>query len=165
MGGGGSPRTKRLLDGESLMDFVFFLGRLHVLFLHIPIGVILVATILEWLVRRPSYAALERSLTLVWAIAAVSAILAVATGLMHVGEGGFDAATAGSHRLFAILTAVGATAVWLLRWKMPRVASLRLVLVALTFVAMLLATHYGSRLTHGQRFLSVATSTWIRPPA
>jgi len=146
------------------MDFVFFLGRMHVLFLHIPIGIIVVATILEWLVRRPKYAGLERALTLIWAVAAVTAILAVLTGLMHVAEGGFDPATAGSHRLFAIVTAVAATAVWLLRWKMPEVASLRLVVIVVTFVAMLLATHYGSRLTHGQRFLSVATATAVTVP-
>jgi len=147
------------------MDFVFFLGRMHVLFLHIPIGIILVAAILEWLVRRPRFAGLERALTLIWAVAAVAAILAVVTGLLHVGEGGFDPATAGSHRLFAILTAVGATAVWLLHWKLPEVASLRLVVVVITFVVMILATFYGSRLTHGQRFLSVSTPAALEASA
>lgn len=141
------------------MDFVFFLGRMHVLFLHIPIGVILAALVAELLVRRPKYAGLERVLALLWAVAAISAVLSVATGLMHVGEGGFDEATAGSHRFFGILTAVGATVVWILCWKASGIASIRTAVAIVTFLLMLVTTFYGSRLTHGDRFLALA------PPA
>ena len=36
----------------------FFLGRFHVLALHLPIGIVIAAVVLDWLARRPRYAAL-----------------------------------------------------------------------------------------------------------
>jgi len=37
------------------MDFVYFLGRFHVLVLHLPIGMIVVLFLLEWLSRKDKY--------------------------------------------------------------------------------------------------------------
>ena len=37
------------------MDAVYFLGRFHVLALHLPIGIIVALFVLEWLARRDKY--------------------------------------------------------------------------------------------------------------
>ena len=39
-----------------MQEFGFFLGRFHVLALHLPIGIIIAAVVLDWLARRPRYA-------------------------------------------------------------------------------------------------------------
>ena len=36
-----------------MQDFIFFLGRFHVLVLHLPIGIILAAVALDWIARSP----------------------------------------------------------------------------------------------------------------
>ena len=41
-----------------MQDFVFFIGRFHVLALHLPIGIVIAAVALDWAARRPRYAAL-----------------------------------------------------------------------------------------------------------
>ena len=37
------------------MDFLYFLGRFHVLVLHLPIGIIVAVFVLEWLARKQKY--------------------------------------------------------------------------------------------------------------
>lgn len=139
------------------MDFVYFLGRMHVLVLHIPIGVILLAIIADWTGGRPRLAGASSIATLLWGVAAVTAVLSVATGLMHASEGGFPEPTLDSHRLYAILTMVGSIVVWVLRLRGgPAVVGVAKAAGIVTFVAMLLALYFGSRVTHGERFLSVA---------
>lgn len=140
------------------MDFVFFLGRMHILVLHIPIGVILLAVIADWVSDRSRFGGARRVRTLLWGVAAVTAVLAVASGLMHAAEGGFDPGNVGSHRFYAILTAVGSLVAWFLRARgTEAVEGIAKAVGIVTLVAMLLTVHYGSRITHGDRFLSVST--------
>jgi hypothetical protein len=78
---------------------------------------------------------------------------------MHASEGGFDAGNVDSHRFYAILATVGSTVVWVLRARGgPSVLGLAKFAGLVTFAAMLLTLHFGSRLTHGERFLSVAAA-------
>ena len=49
-----------------MQDFGFFLGRFHVLALHLPIGIVIAAVVLDWLARRPRYAALASAAPLLW---------------------------------------------------------------------------------------------------
>jgi len=57
------------------MDLIFFLGRFHVLALHIPIGIIIAIFVLEWLARKDKYRHLEAASGFLRMTAAVSAIL------------------------------------------------------------------------------------------
>jgi len=114
----------------------------------------------DWLSMRPRFANLLQVSTLLWGVAAVTAIGSVATGMMHGAEGGFDAGNLDSHRFYAILTAVGSTVVWVLRLKGgPAVIGLAKAVGIVTFITMLLTVHFGSRVTHGERFLSVSVTT------
>ena len=69
------------------MDAIFFFGRMHVLVLHIPVGVILLAVIADWISSRPRFSGAAQVATLLWGVAAVTGVMSVATGLMHASEG------------------------------------------------------------------------------
>ena len=43
-----------------MQDFIHFVGRFHVLALHLPIGILVVAVILDWVARVERYRALAR---------------------------------------------------------------------------------------------------------
>ena len=73
-----------------MTDFVFFLGRFHVLVLHLPIGIVIVAVVLDFVARRERYRALAQVSPFLWGAAALSAVLTVALGYMHFAEGGYD---------------------------------------------------------------------------
>lgn len=57
---------------------------------------------MEFLARRPRFAALRSAVGYLWAAAAITAIGTVILGLMHSMEGGFNEATLAKHRALGI---------------------------------------------------------------
>lgn len=136
------------------MDFVYFLGRFHVLVLHLPIGIILITLLLEWLARNPRYRHLDPAAGYLWVAAAVSAIVTAALGYMHFAEGGFLGPSANAHRLYGTSVAVVTTLIWLLRFQWPAIYKrVQTVAGVVLLVLLILAGHYGGNLTHGSSFL------------
>jgi uncharacterized membrane protein len=137
------------------MDFVYFLGRFHVLVLHLPIGIICALCVLEILSRKERYRYLEAASPYLWGATALTALVTVVLGFMHFTEGSFTGPSAEQHRFFGTVVAAVATVVALLRVSnfassykplfMPASLVL-LVLVAIT-------GHYGGNLTHGSTYL------------
>src|SRR5262245_696567 len=95
-----------------MQDFVFFVGRFHVLVLHLPIGIIIAAIGLDWASRRPRFAALSQASPFLWAAAAISAIFTAALGYMHFAEGAFTGPSANAHRVWGTVTAVASLEAW-----------------------------------------------------
>jgi uncharacterized membrane protein len=137
------------------MDFVYFLGRFHVLVLHLPIGIICALCVLEILSRKERYRYLEAASPYLWGATALTALVTVVLGFMHFTEGSFTGPSAEQHRFFGTVVAAIATVVALVRVSnfassykplfMPASLVL-LVLVAIT-------GHYGGNLTHGSTYL------------
>ena len=137
-----------------MQDFIYFLGRFHVLVLHLPIGIVLVAVALDWVARREPYRGLAAVAPFLWGFAAISAVVTAALGYMHFSEGGFTGASAYSHRLFGTAVAVVTVVIW---WLCTRDRELyRKLNIATGTVAVALVAitgHYGGNLTHGSEFL------------
>jgi uncharacterized membrane protein len=137
------------------MDFIYFLGRFHVLVLHIPLGVIVALLVLELLARKEKYRHLEAASPFLWMAAAVSAILTVVLGYMHFAEGAFDGPSAAQHRTFGTALAVILTVVALLRAS-PYAKSYMpafLPAAALMFLLASITGHFGGNMTHGSTYL------------
>ncbi|HUQ51995.1 MAG TPA: c-type cytochrome domain-containing protein, partial [Gammaproteobacteria bacterium] len=149
-----------------MQEFGFFLGRFHVLALHLPIGIVIVAVILDWLARRPRYAPLAAAAPMLWALAAISAVLTVALGYLHFGEGGFTGPSAEAHRMWGTITAVVAVGGWWLAARSAGQAGGASVLRLTVGIAMLalisITGHYGGNLTHGTTFLSEYAPSFLR---
>jgi len=71
-----------------MSDFLLFLGRFHVLALHLPIGMLLMTVMVHWLGKGDRFSPLQQVLPLLWGLTALSAVLTVALGILHFGEGG-----------------------------------------------------------------------------
>jgi uncharacterized membrane protein len=137
------------------MDFVYFLGRFHVLVLHLPIGIIVALFVLEYLSRKERYRYLEAASPYLWGATAISALVTVLLGFMHFAEGSFTGPSAEQHRFYGTVVAVVAAGVALLRVSgfassyKPLFFPASLVLLVLVS----LTGHYGGNLTHGSTFL------------
>ena len=137
------------------MEFIYFLGRFHVLALHIPIGIIVAIFVLELLARKDKYRHLAAASGFLWMAAAVSAILTVILGYMHFAEGGFTGASAAQHRTFGTALAVIITVVALVRVSAFS-DNYKPVFLPAAVLMVLLASitgHYGGNLTHGSTYL------------
>jgi uncharacterized membrane protein len=137
------------------MDFIFFLGRFHVLVLHLPIGIIVALFVLEYLSRKERYRYLEAAAPYLWITTAVSAVVTVALGFMHFAEGSFTGPSGDQHRFYGTVVAVVAAGVALLRVSSfassykPLFFPASLVLLVLVSIT----GHYGGNLTHGSTYL------------
>ena len=137
-----------------MQDFIYFLGRFHVLVLHLPIALILVAVLLDWVARRERYRKLAVAAPFLWGGAALTAVITAALGYMHISEGSFTGAVAGAHRFFGTTLAVLTVLLWWLCSRRPELY--RTINVVTGIVALLLVTmtgHFGGNLTHGESFL------------
>ena len=137
------------------MDFIFFLGRFHVLVLHLPIGMIVALFVLEYLSRRERFRYLEAASPYLWIATAVSAVITVVLGFMHFSEGSFTGSSGELHRFYGTVVAAVAAMVALLRIShfsssyKPLFFPASLVLLVLVSIT----GHYGGNLTHGSTYL------------
>jgi mono/diheme cytochrome c family protein/uncharacterized membrane protein len=138
-----------------MTEFFYFLGRFHVLLLHLPIGILLLAVVLELASRRARFAYLAPAVDAVWLLGCLSAIGTVVLGYLHASEGGFDSAAVNAHRLAGTSLAVVATATWLLRARLRVVYDKAWPVFSLAVLALLFITgHFGGNLTHGDTYLA-----------
>ncbi len=130
-----------------------FLGRLHPLIVHLPIGFLMLTIGVHLLLWRGKYPAARELLPALWLANCGSALLACLAGYFLSLEGGYAETTLQSHMCLAIGLALGSGVVCLL---LQRGVSARLQLAGVLGVAvLLLATgHQGGNLTHGETYLT-----------
>jgi predicted transposase YbfD/YdcC len=133
------------------MDLFQFFARFHVLVLHLPIGILMLAAVLEMAVRfkeQPRSALLN----VVWFWGAISAVAACVLGWMLSQADGYSTEAIFIHRSFGISVAIAAWICWwVFKRNSPPVAiySLSSIVLALLFST----GHYGANMTHGETYL------------
>lgn len=139
-----------------------FLGRLHPVFVHLPIGIFLLLGFIELVglfPRAPRLTDAQR--TFVLALGFGVALATAAFGWLLAREGGYNTELLDRHQwsgfTFAALAAV-LLAVQLARWR--RVYGALLVMS----IGVLSATgHFGGTLTHGENYLTTSNALGKRP--
>jgi uncharacterized membrane protein len=135
------------------MKVVYFLGRLHVVALHVPIGVILMTLLVECLARRERFKALGGLTPVLWVCAAVSAVVTAALGLLHAQEG-ITGASVNLHRAFGLAFTAAVVCACVLRfWRVSVYHTIQLPLGVVLIVLVTLTGHYGGNITHGSAYL------------
>jgi uncharacterized membrane protein len=139
-----------------MTETLYFLGRFHVLLLHLPIGILLLAVVLEIASRRARFAYLAPAVNVVWLLGGLSAIATAVLGYLHALEGGFDGAAVGAHRIAGTSLAVLATLTWLVRSRLASLYDKAWPAFSVAVVAALVITgHLGGTLTHGAEYLAM----------
>ena len=140
-------------------DWVLFLGHFHPLIVHLPIGFLLIAGLLELdrLTRRNSVSPHTITLILFWS--AVSATMACVFGYMLSLGGGYEADTLEEHQWQGIGVAVFAWVAWAVKSEnlgriIPFAQLLYLPALGISLLLLLAAGHHGGNLTHGSDYLT-----------
>ena len=144
---------------QEVSDIVLFLGRFHPLILHLPIGFLVMAVILEIASRFKGFARYGAATGFVLGLGAISAALAALLGYLLAQAGGYNEEMLAIHQWTGIGVAVTAGVAWgLKRWqeKHSSLALQRayLSLLALMMITLAVAGHYGGSLTHGSDYLT-----------
>lgn len=149
--------TEIMMDTEeNESNFVLFLGRFHPLLVHLPIGFLLFAFLLECAAFFRRFVHLQHAVTFALLLGALSAVAAGATGYMLSTAGGYGEDTLSYHKWLGILVTVLAILAFLLRVKFFTVPLLKRIYFVILFLmagALMATGHYGGNLTHGSDYL------------
>ncbi len=142
------------------MDLSAFLGHLHPLIVHLPIGFLILAVVFEFLSYARPYEALKRAVPFVLFLGFLSASIAALFGYLLAQGSGYDLETLSDHQLYGILLAVVSGILSLftcssielaMRLKRRTFSSLMLIM----FLLVCYTGHLGGSLTHGKDYISL----------
>jgi len=149
-------------------DWRAFLAPFHTVTLHLPIGFVLMAAILEvYHFLRPS-APLRSAIGLVLTFSAASAVVVVLLGIFRGGGGGYEPETLDEHRWFGIAVGVVTLLAMVVHFFafrpgksgfLPTMIYRFFLLVDL--VLLTIAGHSGGNLTHGSKYLTENAPEWV----
>lgn len=143
-------------------DWALFFGHFHPVVVHLPIGFVIVAGILE-LGRLTNHIQISRSaMATIFFWSAISATVSCLFGYLLSLGGGYDEDLLNQHMWQGIGVAVFTWLAWFVkseRWgdRFPLSQLAYLPALALTIVMLTLAGHYGGSLTHGSDYLTAYT--------
>ena len=133
------------------MNIPELIGHLHPTLVHLPIGILLLASLFQLLALKPKYAALHAatSIALFWGM--ISAILSCISGYLLSLSGDYDDELVDMHTWFAIATASVSLIAYLFnRWENEFAKWVILLMIPLIIIT----GHLGGSLTHGSDYLT-----------
>lgn len=151
-----------LVQATPPSDWALFFGHFHPLIVHLPIGFLLVAAILEIGRRLGRISVSDSAITSVLFWSAVSATVACLFGYLLSLGGGYEEETLSAHQWQGIGVAAFAWLAWLVKSdrfgnQVPFGAVLYLPALAVSLVLLMTTGHLGGSLTHGSDYLTQYT--------
>jgi len=128
-----------------------FFGRLHVLLVHLPIGLLVLLALLEVISRHGRFKNATEGTRYILALAVPMAICSVVCGWLLSLGGNYGQKLLQWHFWTGISTAAACSIAALFYW-MGRKRLYR-VWLGITMIALLVASHFGGSLTHGSDYL------------
>ena len=133
-------------------DILLFIGRLHVLLVHLPIGMLVVLAALEIIARFSHFKNAAVSAGFILALAAPIAVVTAVCGWFLSLAGGYDDQLLAWHKWLGTGTAVAAVVAAIFFWRGKIIAYRSCLLV--TVGLLMAAGHLGGSLTHGSDYLT-----------
>jgi uncharacterized membrane protein len=143
-------------------DWLLFFGRFHPLVVHLPIGFLVIAGVLEVLQLTKKITMSEGINRNILLFSAITATLACVFGYFLSLSGGYDAEILDEHKWQGIWVAILATVAWVAKtdWltnKIPMASLLYGPAVVFSLLMIFVAGHHGGVLTHGSTYLTEHT--------
>ena len=134
---------------------IFEIGKLHPLIVHLPIGILLVAFLMEIASRWKRFESIKPAISFVIGIAVLSTIVATFTGWILPKEGNYDEALVGKHFWFAVGLTIGVILLFLFERNRHHDTwgKFYFPFFILNVLILSITGHYGGSLTHGSNYL------------
>ena len=133
-----------------------FFGHFHVVLVHLPIGILLLACVFQWLEGMPKFSSLHAATNIALLIGMICAILSALTGYLLSFSGDYDEGLVITHQWFGISVAAVSIAMFYFHSKATS-SKIQVSISILLFVLIVITGHLGGSLTHGSDYL---TKSW-----
>jgi uncharacterized membrane protein len=128
-----------------------FIGHFHPVLVHLPIGILLLAILFEFLSRREKFASLTSAVELSWLMGGIAAAFSCVTGYMLSLSGEYEGDTLSRHQWLGIsVAAVSFLAFYLKKKNNTKFYTATVFAAAL---GVMITGHLGGTLTHGSDYL------------
>lgn len=144
-----------------------FIGNFHPVLVHLPIGILLIAVLFEFLSRKEKYNQLNTAVGITLLLGSISAVLACITGFLLSKADDYDPVLISRHQWFGIAVALVSILAYILHKKNNRHIKWVMIVMALLII---ITGHLGGSITHGSGYLtkyfsSKESTTKIKPIA
>lgn len=130
-----------------------FFGRFHPVFVHLPIGILLLACICILLSFRVKFTGLKPAIPLMLLFGALSAIISCFTGYFLANSGDYDGNLVSNHQWMGISVALLSVILWAI-YKKVKSRGVLGTIAAVLAILISITGHLGGSLTHGSDYLT-----------
>lgn len=136
-------------------DLITFIGRFHPLWVHLPIGFLVIAVLLKVYLELGKKPVLQEAVNFALLLGAISALIAAVLGFLLSQSGGYDEDLLDIHLAAGWITVIISGIAWWIN-KNERRFSKKLNHGVLGFMVLALSItgHFGGSLTHGEDYLT-----------
>ncbi|WP_421938402.1 c-type cytochrome domain-containing protein [Pedobacter sp.] len=132
-----------------------FFGRFHPVFVHLPIGILLLACVFILLSFTARFISLKPAIPIMLLFGALSAVISCITGYLLANSGDYEGQLVNMHQWLGIGVAVLSIGLWMMYSKLKSNLILG-VIASILILLMSITGHLGGSLTHGSDYLSLA---------
>ena len=128
------------------------IGHFHPLLVHLPIGFLLVALILQWLSQKEKYRSYKPVIPAVLLWGSIAALVSCITGYFVSISGDYNKPLVNRHTVMAIGVVV-TSAILYAKEKNPKVEIPKKIVSFVLLGLLLITSHLGASLTHGSDYI------------
>ena len=135
--------------------FLQFIGKSHLLLVHVPIGMMLLAVVFQRMGRKPKNAVFRTVIPTTLLISSSVALLACVSGFLRAGQQPYPRGMLGWHAWLGVSVTVLGIIAWRFSGKRPgswQVDVWRNFIAVALFILLLLTGYLGSTLAHGKGY-------------
>jgi uncharacterized membrane protein len=129
-----------------------FIGRLHPALVHLPIGILIIAFILQWVSRRNKTENFHKAITISLLVGMISAIASCISGFILSRNDEYDVQAVSIHQWLGISTAIASIVLYILR-RWNKAVSIQWPMMILVFALVFITGHFGGDLARGSDYL------------
>ena len=136
-------------------------GPWHIVMLHFPVGLLVLAWLMEVTHRMGKLGITKEAVRFVLAFGVLGAVVATFTGLVLQDTGGYESELVEWHQRLGIATAASGILVFLLHFSNRKL--LYFLLFTANVILLTITGHYGGSVTHGEDFLTENLTNFDNP--
>jgi uncharacterized membrane protein/mono/diheme cytochrome c family protein len=138
-----------------LISITEFIGHFHPVLVHLPIGILLLACLFQFLAGKEKYSSLHTAINIAFLVGMISAVIACITGYLLSRSGDYDEELADKHQWFGISVAVMSIVMYYLNRRSVS-NTLKIFTSIFLFILIMITGHLGGSLTYGTDYLTAS---------